>query len=37
MDDAETALKKFSVAPGLRVDLWAAEPLVVNPSRFRLR
>ena len=24
-------MKKFSVAPGLQVDLWAAEPLLANP------
>ncbi len=33
-DTAETALKKFSVAPGLRVDVWAAEPLLANPVAF---
>jgi quinoprotein glucose dehydrogenase len=33
-DTAESALKKFSVAPGLRVDLWAAEPLLANPVAF---
>ncbi len=33
-DTAEVALKKFSVAPGLRVDLWAAEPLLANPIAF---
>jgi putative membrane-bound dehydrogenase-like protein len=33
-DNAESALKKFSVAPGLRVDLWAAEPLLANPVAF---
>ncbi len=33
-DTGEMALKKFSVAPGLRVDLWAAEPLLVNPVAF---
>jgi len=35
LDDAgESAMKKFSVAPGLRVDLWAAEPLLENPVAF---
>jgi quinoprotein glucose dehydrogenase len=33
-DSGESALKKFSVAPGLRVDLWAAEPLLANPVAF---
>ncbi len=33
-DTGEAALKKFSVAPGLRVDLWAAEPLLENPVAF---
>ncbi len=33
-DTAEIALKKFSVAPGLRVDVWAAEPLLANPIAF---
>lgn len=30
-EDVETALKKFKVAPGLEVNLWAAEPLLANP------
>lgn len=30
-DTAELALKKFSVAPGLTVEVWAAEPLLANP------
>ncbi|HXG48074.1 MAG TPA: PVC-type heme-binding CxxCH protein [Methylomirabilota bacterium] len=29
--EAELALKKFRVAPGLKVDLFAAEPLLANP------
>ncbi len=33
-DSAEAALKKFSVAPGLQVDVWAAEPLLANPVAF---
>jgi len=33
-DTGEMALKKFSAAPGLRVDLWAAEPLLANPVAF---
>ena len=30
----ELAIKQFKVAPGLRVDLWAAEPLLANPVAF---
>lgn len=33
-ESGEMALRKFSVAPGLRVDLWAAEPLLANPVAF---
>ncbi|MDB6171716.1 MAG: Heme-binding protein [Chthoniobacteraceae bacterium] len=33
-DTPESALKKLSVAPGLQVDLWAAEPHLVNPVAF---
>src|SRR5688572_4076632 len=33
-DTGESAMKKFSVAPGLKVDLWAAEPLLANPVAF---
>jgi len=29
-DGGQVALKKFSVAQGLRVDLWAEEPLIAN-------
>jgi quinoprotein glucose dehydrogenase len=29
-DSGQDALKKFSVAQGLRVDLWAEEPLIAN-------
>src|SRR5262245_38610860 len=32
--DAEQAIKLFKVAPGLTVDLWAAEPMLVNPVAF---
>jgi hypothetical protein len=31
LDTAEGALKNFAVAPGLKVDVWAAEPLLENP------
>jgi quinoprotein glucose dehydrogenase len=31
---AEAALKGFSVAPGLQVQLWASEPLLENPVAF---
>ena len=30
-DEGESAIKRFQVAPGLKVDLWAAEPLLANP------
>src|SRR5204862_3326639 len=33
-DEGELAIKKFQVAPGLKVDLWAAEPLFANPVAF---
>jgi len=33
-ETAEMALKKFSVAPGLQVEVWAAEPLLANPVAF---
>ncbi|MEO6742638.1 MAG: PQQ-dependent sugar dehydrogenase, partial [Chthoniobacteraceae bacterium] len=31
LETAEGAMKNFAVAPGLRVDVWAAEPLLENP------
>src|SRR3954468_5322388 len=30
-NEGELAIKKFRIAPGLKVDLWAAEPLLANP------
>src|SRR2546423_11187786 len=30
-NEGELAIKKFKIAPGLKVDLWAAEPLLANP------
>src|SRR6266576_3686955 len=33
-DEAELAIKKFQVAPGLKADLWAAEPMFANPVAF---
>jgi quinoprotein glucose dehydrogenase len=33
-DEASNALKQFKVADGLRMDLWAAEPLLANPVAF---
>lgn len=33
-ETAEQAMKSFSVTPGLRVDLWASEPLLANPVAF---
>src|SRR3954464_8066236 len=32
--EAELAIKSFEVAPGLKVDLWASEPMLVNPVAF---
>src|SRR2546426_3859039 len=32
--EAELAIKKFQVAPGLKVDLWAAEPMFAKPVAF---
>src|SRR6266571_6802346 len=33
-NEGELAIKKFQVAPGLKVDLWAAEPMLANPVAF---
>ena len=33
-DSGGAALKKFTIAPGLRVDLWAEEPLIENVVAF---
>src|SRR5215470_4355152 len=33
-NEAELAIKRFQVPPGLKVDLWAAEPLLANPVAF---
>jgi quinoprotein glucose dehydrogenase len=33
-DEAELALKRIKPAPGLKVDVWAAEPLLANPVAF---
>src|SRR6185436_1767158 len=33
-EEGELAIKKFQVAPGLKVDLWAAEPMFANPVAF---
>src|SRR5438128_2578444 len=33
-DEAELAIRKFQVAPGLKVSLWAAEPMFANPVAF---
>src|SRR3989454_8435423 len=33
-DEGEQVIKKFQVAPGLKVDLWAAEPMLANPVAF---
>jgi quinoprotein glucose dehydrogenase len=33
-DEGERAIRKFQVASGLKVDLWAAEPMFANPVAF---
>ncbi|HET9865280.1 MAG TPA: hypothetical protein VFP37_17700, partial [Steroidobacteraceae bacterium] len=33
-DDAVLALKRFSLPPGLKASLWAAEPMLANPVAF---
>src|SRR5690606_25360752 len=30
-DDAQLAIQRFSLPPGLQVKLWAAEPMLANP------
>src|SRR3954465_12902554 len=30
-DDAKLALKRFSLPPGFKASLWAAEPMLANP------
>lgn len=32
--EGELAIKRMQVAPGLKIDLWAAEPLLANPVTF---
>ncbi len=34
LESAEGAMKNFAVAPGLKVDVWASEPLLENPVAF---
>src|SRR5262245_16633351 len=33
-NEGELAIKRFQVMPGLKVDLWAAEPMLANPVAF---
>ena len=33
-NQGELAIKRFQVGPGLKVDLWAAEPMLANPVAF---
>jgi quinoprotein glucose dehydrogenase len=33
-EDATLAIKRFKPGPGLKVDLWAAEPMLANPVSF---
>jgi len=35
-DEGEKAIKQFKVAPGLKVELFAAEPLLANPVSFSI-
>src|SRR5262245_52149450 len=32
--EGELAIKRFEVMPGLKVELWAAEPMLANPVAF---
>lgn len=32
--EGQARIKQFQVAPGLKVDLWAAEPMLANPVAF---
>jgi len=34
METAEGSMRSFAIAPGLKVDVWAAEPLLENPIAF---
>jgi quinoprotein glucose dehydrogenase len=34
--EGETRIKQFKLAPGLKVDLWAAEPMLANPVAFAI-
>src|SRR5258708_9934154 len=34
LTEAELAIRRFHSAPGLKVDLWAAEPMLANPVAF---
>ena len=33
-DEGQLAIKRIKAAPGLKVDLWAAEPMLANPVAF---
>src|SRR5215468_9411834 len=33
-NEGELAIKRIKPAPGLKVDLWAAEPMLANPVAF---
>jgi quinoprotein glucose dehydrogenase len=33
-DEGQLAIKRIKPAPGLKVDLWAAEPMLANPVAF---
>ncbi len=33
-DEGKNAIKSFKVDPGIKIDLWAAEPMLANPVAF---
>src|SRR5437868_9921810 len=33
-NEGQLAIKRFQIPPGLKVDLWAAEPMLANPVAF---
>ena len=33
-NEGQARIKQFKIAPGLKVDLWAAEPMLANPVAF---
>lgn len=35
-NEGEVRIKQFKIAPGLKIDLWAAEPMLANPVAFTI-